>query len=270
MALNESMSILESVLLGFIQGVSEFLPVSSSGHLAVARNLMGFGDIPILFDVLMHVPTLAAISIVFRKRITELLVSLSRGIRRKNGPEDRNNLRLLGVIFIATVCTAIVGFALAKIEDHFVMTPKVISVLFLFTAAILVLSSLFKGSKQYGDISIKEGVITGIAQGIGILPGISRSGITISASLSTGISREQAGEYSFLISIPAILGAVAYKIGDIEALAIDPLVLAAGLLTSFVVGLLSLLLLLQIVKRGRLYFFSFYLVPLGILTLLFI
>ncbi len=268
--MNESMSLLESVLLGFIQGVSEFLPVSSSGHLAVARYLMGFGDIPILFDVLMHIPTLAAILIVFRKRIAGLLISLSKGIRGKKGPEDKENLRLLGVICVATVCTAIVGYGLAKIEDHFAMTPKVVSVLFLLTAVILVLSRFFKGSKQYGDIGIKEGVVTGIAQGIGVLPGISRSGITISASLSAGMSRERAGEYSFLISIPAILGAVAYKIGDIEALAIDPLVLAAGLLTSFVVGLLSLLLLLRIVKRGLLYFFSFYLVPLGILTLLFV
>jgi undecaprenyl-diphosphatase len=264
------MSLLESVLLGFIQGVAEFLPISSSGHLFIARYLMGFGDIPILFDVLMHIPTLIAISIVFRKRIAELMVSLSRGIRRRNGPEDRENLRLLGVICVATVCTAIVGYGLAKLQDHLAMTPKVVSVLFLATAAILILSRFFKGSKLYGDIGIKEGVITGIAQGIGVLPGISRSGITISASLSAGMSRERAGEYSFLISIPAILGAVAFKIGDIEALAVDPLVLAAGLFTSFVVGLLSLLLLLRIVKRGRLYLFGLYLLPLGMLTLLFV
>lgn len=264
------MSLLQSVLLGIIQGVAEFLPVSSSGHLVIARHLMGFGDIPILFDVLMHVPTLIAIIIVFRKRIGEILVSLSRVIRRSNGPEDGENLRLLGVICVATVCTALAGFGLAKLQDRFVLTTKFVSALFLLTAVILILSRSFRGSKQYRDLGIKEGIITGIAQGIGVLPGISRSGITISASLAARMSRERAGEYAFLVSIPAILGAVAFKVGDLEALAISPLVLTAGMLTSFVVGLFSLLLLLRIVRRGRLYLFSFYLIPLGIVTLLFV
>ncbi len=264
------MSLLQSVLLGIIQGVAEFLPVSSSGHLVIVRHLMGFGDIPILFDVLMHVPTLIAIIIVFRKRNGEILVSLSRVIRRNNGPEDGENLRLLGVICVATVCTALAGFGLAKLQDRFVLTTKLVSALFLLTAVILIVSRSYRGSKQYRDLGIKEGIITGIAQGIGVLPGISRSGITISASLAAGMSRERAGEYAFLVSIPAILGAVAFKVRDIEALAINPLVLAAGMLTSFVVGLFSLLLLLRIVRRGRLYLFSFYLIPLGIVTLLFV
>jgi undecaprenyl-diphosphatase len=263
-------SILQSVILGVIQGVSEFLPVSSSGHLVVTRHLMGFGDIPILFDVLMHIPTLIAIVIVFRARIVSLLGSLSKGIRRKNGPEDRDNLRLIGVICIATIGTAAAGYGLAKIQERFVLTPKIVSVLFLVTALILILTRFLKGSKEYRELGVKEGIFTGIAQGIGVLPGISRSGITIAASLSTGLSRERAGEYSFLISIPAILGAVAFKIGDIESLAIDPLVLAAGMIASFVVGLLSLLLLLRMVRRGRIYLFSFYLIPLGILTLVFV
>jgi len=263
-------SILQSVLLGIIQGIAEFLPVSSSGHLVMARHLMGFSDIPILFDVLMHIPTLIAIVIVFRRRIGEILVSLRRLIRRKNGPGDGENLRLLGVICIATICTALVGIGLARLQERFVPTPKFVSALFLLTAVILILSHFFKGSKRYGDLGIKEGIITGIAQGIGVLPGISRSGITISASLMTGMSRERAGEYAFLVSIPAILGAVAFKIRDIESLAISPLVLAAGMFTSFVVGLLSLLLLLRIVRQGRLYLFGFYLIPLGIVTLLFV
>jgi undecaprenyl-diphosphatase len=258
------------MLLGIIQGVAEFLPISSSGHLVIARHLMGFGDVPILFDVLMHVPTLVAIAIVFRKRIGNVLVSLWRLIRQKNGPKDVENLRLLGVICVATVCTALVGFGLAKLQDRFVLSTKVVSALFLLTAAILILSHFFKGSKRYSDLGIKEGIITGIAQGIGVLPGISRSGITITASLTAGMSRERAGEYAFLVSIPAILGAVGLKIGDIEALAINPLVLAAGMITSFVVGLLSLLLLLRIVRQGRLYLFSFYLIPMGIVTLIFV
>jgi undecaprenyl-diphosphatase len=264
------MSILQSISLGFIQGVTEFLPVSSSGHLLISRRIMGFADIPILFDILMHVPTLLAIVIVFRKRIGEILVSLYRLVGRKNSSQDSENLRLLGIICLATVCTALVGLALAKLQDRYIITTKIVAMLFVFTAIILVLSQFFRGSKDYGDLGIREAVITGIAQGIGVLPGVSRSGITISASLAAGMSRERAGEYCFLISIPAILGALIVKIKDIEILPVSPLVIGVGMVTSFFVGLLSLLLLLQIIKWGRLYFFSFYLIPLGILTYLFL
>jgi undecaprenyl-diphosphatase len=145
-----------------------------------------------------------------------------------------------------------------------------VGVFFLITAALLILSHFFTGKKGYKDLGIKEGLITGIAQGIGVLPGISRSGISITASLFVGIEREQAGEYAFLISIPAIIGALILKIKDIEVLSIDPIVLLAGMATSFVVGLFSLLFLIRLIRKGRLFFFSFYLIPAGIISIFFI
>jgi undecaprenyl-diphosphatase len=124
---------------------------------------------------------------------------------------------------------------------------------------------------SYGTIGVKQGIYTGIAQGLGVFPGISRAGITISAALMSGMNREKAGEYSFLISIPAILGALLLKLKEADALfvSVAPVTVAVGFSSAFIVGLLSLLLLLKIVHRGKLYLFSFYLIPLGLLGLVF-
>ena len=123
------------------------------------------------------------------------------------------------------------------------------------------------GKKGHGDLAAKEGLITGVAQGLGVFPGISRSGITISASLLAGLSREKAGEFAFLISIPAILGAFILEVKDLGTLgsAVAPGPLAAGFAASFTVGFLAILLLLRLIRRGRLYFFAVYLIPLGVL-----
>ena len=137
---------------------------------------------------------------------------------------------------------------------------------YLFTARFV------KGKKEYSDIGVREGLVTGFAQGIGVLPGISRSGIVISSALYSGMSREKAGEFAFLISIPAILGALILTLREADTLGrmVAPLPLAAGIAASFAVGLLSILLLLWLVRKGRLYFFAFYLVPLGVVSFILI
>ena len=269
------MDIIKSIILGALQGITEFIPVSSSGHLLVTRNLLGLGEIPVLFDVLMHIPTLIVVLLVFRKKIIQILISLFRIFtylikKEKPNINDTENARLFLIILIATVSTALIGFAFNKMETIFSEIPKLVGALFIITGVLLIFSLLFKGSKDYSKLKFKDGIITGIAQGIGVLPGISRSGITITASLFCGLKREKAGEYSFLISVPAILGALFIKIKDAPALNIQLHVLLIGLGTCFLIGLLSLFLLLQLIKKGRLYLFSIYLIPVGILTLLFI
>ncbi|HUV08918.1 MAG TPA: undecaprenyl-diphosphate phosphatase [Spirochaetia bacterium] len=262
------MTFIESILLGITQGATEFLPVSSSGHLMVARSFMGLGDIPILFDILMHFPTLIAILLVFRRRVAGIILSILHAASGKKRENDGENLRLLAAIVVATLFTGLIGLAVDRIERTLTIPVKGVGALFIVTAVILIISRFFAGKKTYGDLGFREGLITGVAQGIGVLPGISRSGITISASLGAGISREKAGEFSFLISVPAILGALALKVKDVELLPVDPLVLAAGLIACFLVGLLSLLLLMRLIRKGRLYLFSLYLVPLGVIVLL--
>ncbi len=260
----------ESLLLGAIQGVSEFLPVSSSGHLVVMKNLMDLQGIPLLFDVLLHVATLFVVLLVFRDRVGRILTAIGKTLVGKRDEEDRENLRLLGIILVSTIMTGLIGFGLEGMD--WFGNVKLVSVLFIVTGLLLIATRFARGAVGYGTIGMRHGLITGIAQGFGVLPGISRAGATIAAALLSGMSREKAGEYSFLISIPAIAGALLLQLKDAETLlnSVSPAVIAAGFAASLIVGLISLLLLLHIVRRGRLYLFSFYLIPLGIAGLLFL
>ena len=259
------MTILQSIFLGALQGVAEFLPISSSGHLVVFRNFMNLGEVPILFDVMLHVATLLVVIIVFRKAIFELLKSLGRFVTRKTSEEDSVNLRIIAVILGASVFTAAIGIFIESLDvGH---KPKLVSLLFIATAIILVLTRFIKTEETgYKGAGIKTAIITGIAQGVAVLPGVSRSGMTISSSLFTGIGKEKAGEYSFLLSIPAIAGAILLEIKDFGEMSnsVAPVVLIAGMAAAFIVGLASVLFLLKLIKRNRLFLFSIYLIPFGI------
>ena len=263
------MNELQSVLLGIIQGLTEFLPVSSSGHLVFGELLLGIQKTgSTLFIVLLHVATLFAVMIVFRKRLFDIVGSLLRFITRRSKPEDKENLRLFLILIVATAATVVIALLLYQVVKYVTGEPRIISLFFIGTGLILLATIFFKGKTEYKNLTFWHGLITGIAQGFGIFPGISRSGITISASLASGMKREQAGEYSFLLAIPAILGALVFEIKDADRLVENiPLhVMALGFLASFIVGILSLVVLLKIIKRGRLYIFSIYLIPLGIIT----
>ncbi len=261
------MTFIQSILLGALQGFTEFLPVSSSGHLAVVQHFMSLQEVPVLFDILLHLSTLLVVTIVFRNRIGGIIVSLFRF--GSSDEEDKINRKLFLMIMISTVFTGAIGFGLdGVVADRYLF---IIYIFFIITGLFLIASRFMGGSVDYKTIGIKQSVITGISQGIGVLPGISRSGITISAALLSGMDREKAGEYSFLISMPAILGAFILKLKDAEGLMdmVNPPVLAAGMVSAFIVGLISLNLLLKLVKKGNLYLFSIYLIPLGIAGLLF-
>lgn len=258
------MTAFKAVILGIVQGIAEFLPVSSSGHLVVARNLMNLGDVPILFDVLLHVATLTVVIFVFRKRIGVLFRSLGRWIIRKNDESDITNLRTVLIIVIATFFTGIIGVAISKIT--FFENPRVVSVFFIVTAGILWSTLYAKPRRDYDELKMKDGVLLGIAQGFGVIPGISRSGITISAGLAGGISRDKAGEISFIISIPAILGALLLELKDGGTLLSEVSLpdLAIGFVTTMIVGYFSLILLMKLIRGGKLHFFSFYLLAIGL------
>jgi len=268
------MTIVEGAALGLLQGIAEFLPISSSGHLAVAKRLFGLGEVPILYDVALHMATLAAVLIVFRRRIFALFVSLGRWIARRSGAEDAENLRFILAVVVATAFTGVIGLGIEKLHPEEDM--RIVSIGFIATALILVISERLgarAASKGAGRApGIREGAIVGIAQGIGVLPGVSRSGITISASLASGVGREKAGEFSFILSIPAILGAFALELKDAGELAsrVEPLPILAGLAVAFASGILAIKVLLGLVKRGRLSWFAAYLAPLGIAGLLFL
>lgn len=262
------MSVIKAIVLGIIQGIAEFLPVSSSGHLVVTRNLMDLGDVPILFDVLLHVATLIVVLFVFRERVAVLFRSLGRWIIRKNDDSDKTNLKMVVIIIIATFFTGIIGLVIA--EMVFFQNPRVVSIFFLITAVILWTTRYAKPKRDYDDLKLTDGVLLGIAQGFGVIPGISRSGITISAGLMGGIDREKTGEISFIISIPAILAALLLELKDGGALLseVSLSALAVGFITTIIVGYFSLILLMKLIKGGRLYLFSIYLLAAGVAGLI--
>jgi undecaprenyl-diphosphatase len=261
------MNMYQAFLLGIFQGISEFLPISSSGHLLVLKELMGLSEVPGLFDVILHVATLFSVLVVFRKRIAGIILSSLRFVQRRSGEADTENLAIVLPALAATVCTAVVGLLLDRID--FSGQVKLVSGLFIVTAFILIGASFRKGGTGYRQLTIKQGVLVGIAQGLGVLPGISRSGITISAGIASGIKREEAGEFAFLLVIPAIAGALVLKLKDVGELAgtVAPLPLLIGSLASFVAGILALMLLMPIVRKGKLAWFALYLIPAGLVGL---
>ncbi|MBN1243244.1 MAG: undecaprenyl-diphosphate phosphatase [Spirochaetales bacterium] len=259
------MNYLQALLLGALQGVAEFLPVSSSGHLLIGQELLGLSDVPLLFDIALHVATLGAVLLVFRARIAGILVSLLRWIGGRAGQQDADNLGLVAPLLAGTVVTAAAGFLIKDIE----LSTRVVSGLFLATAALLVASSFLGGAVGYRDLGIPRGLAIGLAQGISVLPGVSRSGTSIAAGLAVGLRREVAGEYAFLISIPAILGALILELPELGTMSdvVPAGPLALGMAVAFAVGVASLKLLMPIVRRGKLAWFAVYLVPAGILGL---
>ncbi len=271
------MSVLQSILLGIIQGISEFLPVSSSGHLLVLREIMDIDGIPVLYDVLLHVATLLVVMWFFRRRIIEICVSLFRLLRRNGSAEDARNGRLAGILIVGTVFTAGVGLGVRSLPEFASISWT--GFMFLLTAAVLVASD-FLGTRRAGlassspasggEIRLRSGIIAGLVQGLAVFPGLSRSGSTIAATIASGVPREKAGEFSFLLSIPAIAGAMVLEIGNMQSLRglVSPAAVVAGFIAAMLVGYASLRLLVHLIKGGKLWVFSLYLVPLALWVLL--
>ena len=258
------MTTTHAILLGALQGATEFLPVSSSGHLVITKELVGASEVPVLFDVLLHVATLFAVIVVLRVRVAAFLGALSRFATRSVEDRDIPYLRLIPMIVVTTVITGAIGVGLDSLFD--IRNPTATSVLFIVTAGMLIATRWAAGRRGLERIGWSDAVVLGIAQGFGVLPGISRSGVTISTALYSGMDRKTAGEYSFLLSIPAILGALALTLRDIETLGtqVSGTAIIAGCVSAAAVGYLALVGLLRLIQAGRLYLFAAYLIPLGI------
>lgn len=261
------MELLKSIILGCVQGVTEFLPVSSSGHLLLLKHLFGMEEVPKLFDVMLHLATLIVVCVVFWKNILSILRSWYALLRGEVDETDSRYLAMTKVLIIGTLCTAVLGYLLKDIQAF--QSPDAVSILFICTAVLLI-STRYVRPSQKDFLNTKTGLVVGIAQGLGTLPGISRSGITITAALWSGVDRQTAGEISFLLSIPAICGALILEGGSSGSLAMElsPLDVAAGCTAALITGFFSLKLLLWLIRSGRLYYFSLYLLPLGIAGLI--
>lgn len=276
------MSIFQGIVLGVLQGIAEFLPISSSGHLIVVQNLFGLEEVPLLFDVFLHVATLLAVVLYFRKKIWELICSFVRIFVPVKNPsaaqieKKSEDTKYIVAIILATFVTGVLGIFSSKVISE--ISVKLVCAGFIVTALLLIFSSLIeKKHSAYSETSLKspswkQSLVIGLAQGIGTLPGISRSGSTIAGSLFCGVKRDVAGEFSFIVSIPAILGAFILELKDLgevsSSIGAEPVI--AGCAAAFASGYIALSWLMRLIKKGRLEWFACYLIPVGILGMIFL
>lgn len=247
------MDIFQTIILAITQGVTEFLPISSSGHLAVLQILWNLPKTSITFNVLLHFGTLGAILAVFWREIKEIF--------------DNRNWQLIKLIIIGTIPAAIFGFFFqTKIESLF-FSLKFIGLSFLITASFLLLTKFSKAQKD--TISWSDALIIGIAQAAALFPGISRSGFTISAGLLRKLKPEIAYRFSFLLALPVISGAVILQLPALIQQGENSYLLGGiGMLISFFVGIIGLKILEKILKRGKYFWFSLYLIIISMVILI--
>jgi len=257
------LTLLQALLLGTVQGLTEFLPISSSGHLALAQSALPGLSMPLLlFDVVVHLGTLTAIVLGLRRRVLGLLragLSLLPGVSNERASRTERHWILL--IAVATVPTAIVGLALKGPTEAMLHHPSWVGAALLVTAAVLVLSERL-GKRMRGDreLRLSDALLIGLAQGLAVIPGISRSGVTIGSALWRDVRGEVAVEFSLLVSIPSILGATLLvsieNAGHISAGYVGPLVV--GFLSALVSGFFALRVLQWVVARRKLLPFAGY------------
>jgi undecaprenyl-diphosphatase len=261
------LTLLQALGLGVLQGVTEFLPISSSGHLVLAQNLWpGLDGSFLLFDVFVHLGTVLAIVWVLRRRVGALVhamwtIVLGRAVW------NSADVRWLGLILLASVPTALLGVGLRGLAEGMQIRPAAVGAALLVTAAVLY-GSERRGNRRRGpeELGWVDAVVVGTAQGLAVIPGISRSGATVGAALVRDTAPEAAVEFSMLISIPAVLGANLYEVGGagLAELTAQAAPLSAGFFAAFVAGALSLKALRWAVVRRRLLPFAVYCVVAGV------
>lgn len=267
-----------AIILGILQGVTEFLPVSSSGHLVLMQNLLGFKEAELLFDICLHVGTLIAVIFIFYREIISIIQTMFKlpHLIRTSGSvkilfKTNQDVRIALLIIAGTIPTGILGFLFNKIADRIFGETWIVGIMLLITGTLLWITRLVnhKG-RVISGMHIKDALLIGLIQGMAIIPGISRSGSTISIALFLGINREVAGRYSFLLSIPAILGAFVVRLDlPISQTSVSFGNILAGTLLAAFVGYFALRILMKIVKNGRLYYFAPYCWILGALALVY-
>lgn len=266
------MNPLHAAVLGAVQGLTEVLPISSSAHLILIPWLMGWPESGLTFDVALHLGTFIALALYFRRDISELVLNAIAGLR---GGAGSPAVRLPYYIVAACVPAAIIGKTFEEpIEEIFRANPTIIATLLIGFGLLLALADTLGAKRMRMDcINLKNAMLIGLAQCLALIPGASRSGITITAALILGFSRETAARFSFLLSLPIVAGAALLKVGQLARQGIpegelQPLLIGVGV--SAVFGYISVALLLKLVQRHSLYPFVWYRIIAGVGALLYI
>lgn len=248
------MSFLEAVLSGIVQGACEFLPISSSGHLVLLHSYFGYKEPQVSFDIFLHVGTLLAILVYFRNDIKLVLT------------KERD---FFALVLVASIPTGIIAFMLEPIIREAFVNIRLVGFMLIVTAVLLFLGdagSKFRvhSSSSKTGLGFGKALIIGIAQGFSTLPGLSRSGATISAALISQVRKKEAIRFSFLLAIPAIIGALIFELRHVESLGTMALSnILAGTITAFFVGLVAIYYLIQAITKDRIYVFGIYCMLVG-------
>ena len=250
------MTFFDAILLGILQGATEFLPVSSSGHLVLAQHLLGdFEQSGVLFDVLLHVGSMVAVVIYFWRDLTGLLSSLWR--RDDTAAQQRSMVWLL---IAGSVPTAVIGLLFKDFFIGLFERPAIVCIMLLVTGSLLWLAERLRNrGPSRKEMSLIDALVVGTVQGCAIIPGISRSGSTIAALLLRGVDGETAARFSFLLALPAVFGAALLSLKDLDSVTTSTVFpYIAGTIAALVTGLLCIHLLMGVIRRRRLHWFAFY------------
>ncbi len=275
------MDLIQTILMGIVQGLSEFLPISSSAHLVFTSNfykvfkgieIVQESNQEVFLDIMLHLGTLIAVLIFFRKEIMEIIKALYFGLKNKD--YSSKDFKTGVYIMLGTVVTVLIAFPLNEVAEFLVFKPAIVGGLLMFTGCLLLFSEWFgKRIKDKKDITLKSSVLIAIAQGLAALPGFSRSGLTIATGLLSGHDRKTAAEYSFLLSIPIILGAsMVYpliKLDFAEVVTYNWTAIIVGTIVSGIVGYLCIKYFLKFVAKFSLGIFGYYCLIMGIVTAVF-
>ncbi|MBD3360443.1 undecaprenyl-diphosphatase UppP [Candidatus Peregrinibacteria bacterium] len=256
----------DSLILGILQGITEFLPVSSSGHLVLGEYYLGLNVETLKsFDVVVHLGTLLAILVYFKKDVWEILKALGRLFCRKFEKKDPY-LKLILFIVIGTVPAVIFAILGEKWIDNTFRNVKAVGIWMFIVGIIYLIGEFAYKRRKNHKMNYRKAFVIGMVQALALIPGVSRSGSTITAGLFQGIERSSAARFSFLLGIPAIVGAGLFTAVNLpeNGIEISIIPLFTGFFTSFIFGLLSVAFLMRFLKRNSLIVFSIYLIALGI------
>jgi undecaprenyl-diphosphatase len=261
-------ALLKACIYGIVQGITEFLPVSSSGHLVIAKHYLGVEDAGITMEVLTHAATVLAVIVCMRRRIVEILAAVISVPRRGYADLDeaaQSDARLFVMLIVASVPAAAVGLLVRHHVEGLFSDVTGTARMLIVTGVFVYLTGRFGHGGR--SLSLPRGLLVGLAQALAILPGLSRSGLTVGSGLALGIERRKAFEFALLLSVPVILGATLFEFLGGRLAGSVP-VLAAAFIAAFASGYFAISLLFRSVVKNRFYMFAYYLIPVGIILLI--
>lgn len=268
------MSLIEALVFGIVQGISEFLPISSTAHIVIVELLLGYNFPGLAFEIYLHLASVFAVILYFRRELAALVTGFFRYFGEKTA-ENRVHFKFGIYIIIATAITGVLGIVLKFQVVDVMKTPAFIAAALAVTGTALIFIERFKkyGSRREKNMTGLDAVLVGLAQTVAVLPGISRSGSTVIVALWAGLDRDTAVRYSFLLAIPAILGSTVLAVGEVSLeiwAAVGSAPMVVSFLASFVFSLIGIVWLIDFLKKGRLVYFAAYCFILALLVYFFV